>query len=53
MESLEWRVSPGNCYVIIITGEPLNSAVVFIIKIFNVVRRHLEDDGGQLTSTSR
>ena len=46
--------SLGNCYVIIISGKPVNSAVHFSFKIFNLVRYHLEDDweGGRLTSTS-
>ena len=46
MESLEWRVPLDNYHVIIISGEPLNSTVAFILKIFNFVQHHLEDDGG-------
>ena len=48
--------SLGNCYIIVISGEPLNSAAAFVLKIYSLVRRHLQDDwggggGGHLTKS--
>ena len=47
----KWRVSLDNCYTNIISSEPLNSPALFILKLFNLVQHHLEDDRGHLSST--